>query len=84
MGRYEVYHDDKGLAFGGDRMCGEFLQIWERPADPDERKAQDKFGPDDLLVDEDNMTGFTKDKMLELIAKHGFELSELEKAAGGM
>ena len=82
MSRYEIYHDDKGLSFGHDHVCGEYLQIWLRPDDPGERKLQDKFGPDELIVDEDNMTGFTKDKMLELLEKHGFELSELEKAAG--
>lgn len=86
MARYELYHDDKGLSFGYDHVCGEYLQIWTRPEEPEERKLQDQFGPDphEVIVDEDNMTGFTKERMLELIEEHGFELSELKaKAAGG-
>jgi hypothetical protein len=31
MSRYEVIHEDKGLAFGKDHACGEFLMIWKRP-----------------------------------------------------
>lgn len=83
MARYEIYHDDKGLSFGHDHVCGEYLQIWTRPDDPGERKQQDEFGPDELVVDEDNMTVFTRERMLELIKEHGFELSELKAKAEG-
>ena len=33
---------------------------------------------EEMLVDEDSQTGFTRDKMLDLIKQHGFTLSELE------
>ncbi len=70
-GRYEIYHDDKGLAFGWDHAVGEFLQIWDlsKGGQPD---------ADNILVDEDSFTGFDRDKMLKLIELHGFTLKELE------
>lgn len=73
MSRYEVYHEDKALAFGNDHSCGEYLQIWDlsKGSMPD---------PDNILVDEDRFTGFTRNKMLELIEKHGFSLHELKEA----
>jgi len=82
MTRYTIFHDDKVLAFGNDHVCGEYLQIYTRPADLQERKSQDSFGPnpEEMLVDEDKHTGFTREKMLKLIAEHGFDLSELESA----
>ena len=84
MSRYTIEHDDKVLAFGYDHVCGEYLQIWQRPAGLDERKLQDQFGPDpdEVLVNEDSSTGYTRNRMLGLIAKHGFTLYELEKAQG--
>ena len=33
MSRLEVLHDDKGLAFGKDHVCGDFLMIWKRVYD---------------------------------------------------
>ena len=83
MSRYRIRHDDKVLAFGYDHACGEFLQIYKRPKDAEERRMQDEFGvnPEEMLVDEDNSTGFTREKMEKLIAEHGFDLSELESAS---
>lgn len=83
MTRHEIKHEDKVLVFGNDDFCGEYLQIWQRPADPKGRSMQDKFGPDpdEMLVNEDKHTGFNHDKMIELIAEHGFELPELEEEA---
>ncbi len=80
--RIEVLHNDKGLAFGKDHACGEFLIIWERPNDPIERKRQDQFGPDpdEVVVDEDRFTNFTTEKAKTLIATHGFTWQELENA----
>ena len=80
MSRYEVYHKDKGLAFGSDHACGVYLQIWQRPDSPNERSLQDRVGPnpEDMLVDEDTLTGLTSDKKLEIIEQHGFTLFELE------
>lgn len=85
MSRYEVEHDDKVLVFGYDEFCGEYLQIWQRPEDLKERSMQDQFGPDpdEVLVDEDRNTGFTRDRMLGLIEEHGFVLSELEVGLAG-
>jgi hypothetical protein len=84
MSRYEVKHEDKGLAFGKDHACGEFLMIWKRPEDPKERKDQDVFGPDpdEILVDKDTMfdKDFTRAEMLRLITEHGFHLGELQAA----
>ena len=82
MPRYEVYHKDKGLAFGSDGcLSGEFLQIWSRPTDKEERAAQDKFGPDELLIDEDtHNTGLTFTRMQKIIKEHGFSESELSDA----
>ena len=76
MSRYEIIHKDRGLAFGYDHALGEYLQIW------DETKGH---GPDvdNILVDEDNQTGFTRDKMLRIIDAHGFKLSELVDAKMG-
>lgn len=84
MPRYEVYHEDYGLAFGDDRACGEFLQIWKRPKDPEERRLQDTFGmnPEEVLVDEDRHTQFSKEKMLTLIAEYGFSIDELKQKKG--
>jgi len=86
MSRYEIYHEDKGLAFGSDHACGEYLQIWLIPVDSEERKLQKQFGPDseEMLVDEDKFTGFDRDKMLALIKEHGFDLSELESESSVM
>lgn len=84
MSRYEVIHKDKGLAFGTDHACGEFLQIWKRPTDPKERRKQDMYGPnpDEMLVDEDSMFNRNfKSVRLQLIAEHGFTLKELTSAA---
>ena len=72
--RFEVYHKDKALAFGKDHACGEFLMIW------DLTKGQEPE-PDNILADEDRFTGFTKEKMLALIGKHGFALDELRRAS---
>lgn len=81
MSRYFIEHEDKILVFGFDHACGEYLQIWQRPDDLGERDLQNKFGPDpdEVLVDEDILTGYTRNRMLGLIAKHGFTLYELEK-----
>ncbi len=83
MSRYTVLHEDKGLAFGSDHACGEFLMIWVRPNDPDVRKEQDNFGPDpeEVIIDEDTMfTGLTREKYLSILKEHGFNESELEQA----
>jgi len=69
--RYEIYHKDKGLAFGNDHACGEFLQIW----DLSKGKQPDV---DNILVDEDRFTGFNPPKMLKLLKEHGFALDELK------
>jgi len=83
MSRYQILHEDKGLAFGNDHACGEFLQIWKRPDNPKDRSEQDQFGPnpEEMLVDLDTRfdKDFTKDKMLEIITLHGFRLDELKK-----
>lgn len=73
MGRIEIYHKDKGLAFGRDHALGEFLQIW------DLSKGQ-MPDADNILVDEDALTGLTRVRMEQLILQHGFTLEELEKA----
>jgi hypothetical protein len=80
MSRFEIYHEDKGLAFGYDHACGEYLQIWRIPEDPEDQKLQWQFGPDpdEMLVNEDRFTNFNRDKMELLIKEHGFDLSELE------
>jgi len=88
MSRYEVIHDDKGLAFGNDHACGEFLMIWKRPAKGSKaRRLQDQFGADseDMLVDVDTMFDkeFTRPKMEALISEHGFRLEELERVKEG-
>jgi hypothetical protein len=84
MSRYEVKHSDKGLAFGRDHACGEFLMIWRRPTNPAERQKQDAMGPDpdEVLVDKDTLfdRDFDRPAMLRLIAKHGFTLDELQAA----
>lgn len=80
MSRYEIRHEDKGLAFGNDSVCGEFLMIWKRPDDPVQRTAQDTFGPDseEVLVDEDTiLTHLTREKYLALLSEHGFSEEEL-------
>ncbi len=85
MSRYEVYHEDKVLAFGKDRACGEFLMIWTRAKDEVKRRLQDEFGPDpeDILVDKDQK--FNKDfdhfERKLLIKEHGFVLEEMKEAA---
>ncbi len=80
--RHEVIHDNKGLAFGNDHACGEFLQIWRRPTNPKERKEQDMYGPDDedMLVNKDTLfdKDFNRREMLRLIELHGFKSYELE------
>lgn len=71
--RYTILHQDKGLAFGYDAVCGEFLRIWEIA------------NPNKLLVDLDSsffVESFSKNKILELLKEHGFtedELSTIEK-----
>ena len=80
MSRIEVWHKDKGLAFGNDHFTGNFIQIWKRPKDPEERKLQDTFGmnPEDMLVDEDErFTGLNRTSLCRLIKKHGFTEEEL-------
>lgn len=83
MSRYEIIHKDKGLAFGHDRACGEFLMIWRIPENKIEREKQKAGGaePEDVLVDMDTKFNkdFNKAKMLELIKIHGFDVSELQK-----
>jgi hypothetical protein len=80
--RIEVLHEDKGLAFGKDNACGDFLQIWIRPANPEERKTQDQFGPEDLIVDEDTVfTCLTGEIMEKIVVEHGFTMEELEEAS---
>ena len=81
MSRYIILHEDKGLAFGNDHACGEYLQIWARPTIKKERELQDKFGAEDeeILVDKDTLfdKGFDRDEMIRLIEIHGFHLNEL-------
>ena len=68
-GRYEIYKNGKGLAFGNDHACGEFLQIWKLPGQPE---------PDNILVDEDaRLTGLTREKYMSLLKKHGFTEEDL-------
>ena len=77
MSRHEIYHNDKGLAFGRDHACGEYLQIW----DLSKGRCPDV---DNILVDEDTvLTGLTQDKMLSLVEEHGFEQHELETVMRG-
>jgi len=82
MSRYEILHEDYGLAFGEDHAVGEFLMIWCRPQDPDKRKAQDTFGVDpyEVLVDRDTMFDktFNNDELLKELDKYGFDISELQ------
>lgn len=83
MSRYEVLHEDKGLAFGTDHACGDFLMIWKRPSDPTARQDQNSFGPepDDMLFDKDvYLTKLTREEYLKAIEQHGFVESELEDA----
>ena len=82
MSRYTVTHDDKALAFGTDHVCGDFLIIWSRPADNTPRLEQDEMGPDpdEILVDEDNSTNLTRQRMLLLLDVHGFTLDELHSS----
>lgn len=78
--RYEILHKEKGLSFGYDHACGEFLQIWTRPVDLKERMNQDKYGPDpeEMLIDEDTkFTRLTREKMMQLVQEHGFTIEEL-------
>ena len=81
MSRFEVLHEDKGLAFGNDHACGEFLMIWTRSKEGKKRQQQDIFGPDadDILVDKDVLfdPGFNREEMGRLIKEHGFEIEEL-------
>lgn len=79
--RIEIKHENKGLAFGYDHALGEFLQIWKRPDDPEELRLIDTYGPDDedMLVDEDVTTGFSKEKLIALLNEHGFSYNELEQ-----
>lgn len=85
--RFEILHEDKGLAFGRDHACGDFLQIWKRPEDPVERELQDMSGPDEeeMLVDMDTSgiggPRLTKEMMLQLLGDHGFTLEELQEDA---
>lgn len=82
--RYTVLHDDKGLSFGQDHACGEFLQVWTRPQDEVDRGKQDQYGPDpdEMLVDEDaKFTGFTRERMMRLLEDHGFTVEELMNEA---
>lgn len=74
-GRYEIYHkeDKKALAFGRDHAVGDFLQIWSTS----ESREPDS---DNILVDEDTLSGLTRERMLELLAEHGFDESELAEA----
>lgn len=74
MSRYVVHHDKKSLAFGNDHACGEFLMIWDttKYSEPDD---------ENVLVDEDVLfTNLTKQKMINLLEKHGFTQEELMEA----
>lgn len=73
MSRFEVFKNKKGLAFGNDHALGEYLQIWNAP----NREMPDV---DNILVDEDMLTGLNREKMLRLISEHGFNESDLELA----
>jgi len=69
--RYEIYKGNKGLAFGNDHACGEFLQIWD---------TSDHTQPDtdNILVDEDTqLTGLTRTRMIDLLEQHGFTEEDL-------
>ena len=71
MSRHEVYKGTKGLAFGNDHACGEYLQIWDASVyrEPD---------GENILVDEDTfLTRLTREKMLQLIKEHGFTEDDL-------
>ncbi len=84
MSRYQVLHDEKGMAFGKD-ACGLFLQIWHRAKGPLRRKVQDAVGPENeaLLVNKKEKihSDFTEEEMLRLISHHGFTLAECEISA---
>jgi hypothetical protein len=71
--RLEIHHNGKSLAFGNYHACGEYLMIWDTTeyAEPD---------VDNVIVDEDQFTGFAREKMLSLIQEHGFTVKELEQA----
>jgi len=71
MSRYEIYHEDKALAFGTDHACGEYLQIWtlDKGRMPDVKN---------IIVDEDTvLTGMSRGKMLALLKEHGFTEDEM-------
>lgn len=77
MSRFEIYHEDKALAFGNDHACGEYIQIWDttKYSMPD---------CDNVLVDEDTLlTGLTREKMMKLIQEHGFTEREMANACNG-
>ena len=84
MSRYQVLHDEKGMAFGKD-ACGLFLQIWQRAKGPLRRKLQDTVGPENetLLVNKKEKihSDLTEEEMVRLITHHGFTLAECEIAA---
>jgi len=72
-GRYEIFKNGKGLAFGKDHACGDFIQIWDasKSTIPD---------VDNVLVDEDVLlTGLTRERMMELLKEHGFTEEDLAK-----
>lgn len=71
--RIEVHHEGKSLAFGNDHACGEFLMIWDTKSYPEP-------DPDNILVDEDRFTGFSRPKMMKLIEEYGFTYAELAEA----
>lgn len=73
MSRFEIFKNGKGLAFGNDFYCGDYLQIW----DATKTKMPDS---ENILVDEDKLTGLTRPKMLKLLEEYGFTEKELEQA----
>ena len=82
MSRYEIYHKDKGLAFGEDEVFGEWVQIWERPIKKHQRDLQDSYGakPEDMLVDEANIDGLTYSKLVKYATTYGFTARQIDAA----
>lgn len=80
MSRHEIWHTDKGIAFGHDHIFGLFLQLWHIPEDPDERKLQRQFGadPDEIIVDMDEQRKDTMDEMIKVAVSHGFSEAEVD------
>lgn len=66
VSRYEIYKGTRGLAFGTDHACGDYIQIWDTSMyrEPDD---------DNIIIDEDQkLTGLTKERFLSIIKEHGF------------